>query len=1188
MFNLFQRSLFITVLLVLGLVGMNAYSQETVGEVGTGPGFRTIRGVTVEAGGTLLVVDEGLQALVRVDPVTGNRTIISDDATGTGTGFVSPFAIALESDGSPVIADLGLGAVFRVDLTTGNRTIVSSKDTGVGPEFGSPTGITVESDGSLVVLDAALQAVLRVDPVTGNRAVVSGFNTGTGPSFATPFGISIEADGKLVVADNGLQGVVRVDPLTGDRTIVSDASTGTGMNFGGNLAGIAVEGTGNLVITDVGQETIIRADPATGNRTVVSNSGTGGGTEFIQPRAIALESDGKLIIGDAGLKAILRVDPVTGYRTVLSIAAEDDGVFERPVNIGIESDGQLVVTDEGKEAVFRVHPVFGFSMIVTDDSTGTGPVFGQNVSVAVEHDGNLVVMDEGLRAVFRVDPVTGDRAIISDDNTGTGPGLVTPHVIDVEEDGTLLVADIGLRAIVQVDPVTGNRTTVSDDNTGTGMGFGQTFGLAVEHDGNLVVADSGIKAVIRVDRATGNRSFLSADGVGTGPEYIQPRDLSVESDGTIVIVDVGLGAVVRVNPVTGDRTIVSDDNTGTGPVFKTPNDVVVQADGTFVVADVGLQALVRVNPITGDRTIIEPPELPQGTEDIIGTISPNTADPGDTGVSVTVALVDPGTGLPSGNPTSVRIGEIEANARSISRTGDEVSATFDFPATEPEGYKDVTLVFSDSQGDSTYTESYGFLLGTSTEQFTGLFLNEPGAYEGYTLFAPMWSTTTYLMDMEGNYVYTWESTYIPGQAAYLMEDGTLLRTGFTDNPRFDAGGTGGIVEMIDKDSNVTWSYTVSDTTQCQHHDLAYLPNGNILMIVWELKTESEALAAGRNPRLLYEGEIWPDKIIEVDPETSNIVWEWHAWDHLIQDYDGSMPNYGTVADHRELIDLNFTITPLGKADWLHVNSVKYIEEFDQIIVSVHNFSEVWVIDHTTTTTEAASHTGGKYGKGGDLLYRWGNPQTYRAGTEDDRKLYVQHDATWLPDNNHIQVFNNGMGRADGDYSSVEELAPPVDDSGNYTTPSAAGTPYGPSTTVWTYTDPVDKTAFYSYYIGGAQRLPNGNTLICEGATGTFFEVDSSDQTVWKYVNPVTGSSILETNEPVPTTENGQQTNQTNSVFKIRRYAPDYPGLADYISQEDTDSDDDSSCFIRSTVSGEHMSSLSGQFRAIVKLIRSYF
>ena len=175
------------------------------------------------------------------------------------------------------------------------------------------------------------------------------------------------------------------------------------------------------------------------------------------------------------------------------------------------------------------------------------------------------------------------------------------------------------------------------------------------------------------------------------------------------------------------------------------------------------------------------------------------------------------------------------------------------------------------------------------------------------------------------------------------------------------------------------------------------------------------------------------------------------------------------------------------------------------MVSVLAFNEIWIIDHGTTTEQAAGHTGGRYGKGGDLLYRWGNPAAYGAGTAADQRLFAQHDATWIPANcpgaGHILVFNNGRGRPDGEYTSVDEIVPPIDDQGGYT--RKAGKPFGPDAATWTYTA-EPKSSFFAGHISGAQRLPNGNTLIASGEQGRIFEVTAEGKTVWDYLNPHAG------------------------------------------------------------------------------------
>ncbi len=455
----------------------------------------------------------------------------------------------------------------------------------------------------------------------------------------------------------------------------------------------------------------------------------------------------------------------------------------------------------------------------------------------------------------------------------------------------------------------------------------------------------------------------------------------------------------------------------------------------------------------------------------------------------------------------------------------------------------------------------------------GLILNDSRAFQGYTLIAPMFSKTTYLIDMQGKVVRTWESDYTPGVSAYLLENGHLLRPGAQQpTPTGFGPGAGGRVQEFDGDGQLLWDFSYVSEKRLPHHDVTRLPNGNIVLIVWEKKTKDEVIAAGRRPDLVGNAGMHPDYLIEVKPTgktTGEIVWEWHLWDHLVQDHERSKPNFGNVSDHPELVNLNFgagegpiapmmatkdgvaklkslgyiggSPTPTDKdeekakpepkekskskstakektksgpgrgrpntnADWTHFNGVAYNPDLDQIMVSVHAFSEFWIIDHSTTTAQAASHKGGRSGKGGDLLYRWGNPRAYRNGSKMDQRLFNQHNAHWipsgLPGEGHILVFNNGSGRPGGDSSSVDEIALPVDSQGQYTRNRRG--PYGPIQAVWSYSAPK-KSDFYSFFISGAQRLPNGNTLICSGANGTVFEVRPGKEVVWKYTNPVMGN-----------------------------------------------------------------------------------
>ncbi len=486
----------------------------------------------------------------------------------------------------------------------------------------------------------------------------------------------------------------------------------------------------------------------------------------------------------------------------------------------------------------------------------------------------------------------------------------------------------------------------------------------------------------------------------------------------------------------------------------------------------------------------------------LDSVLPDSAQAGES--SLTLVAYLGGDKLPPDavQPTSFTIGDQRGSG--TLRNGTAISAQFTFPSDYAEGVYDVSVTFPAPQGDLVLTLVGGFIVGAdaaadATSAAPGLVFKNAASYPGYTLFSPMGQTLTYLLDHDGNVAHTWDSGSSPNLSVYLLEDGSILR------PGSNAGEE--TVQRIDKDGNLVWSWSPSDPTLDLHHDIEPLPNGNLLMIAYDFKTAAEAVAAGRNPELLSDGELWAECIIEVEPSGASggeIIWQWCVWDHLIQDYDPGKSDYGAVADYPERLDLNYTAR--GDADWLHANAIDYNAELDQIVISLRTLGEIWIIDHSTTLAEAAGHAGGNAGRGGDLLYRWGNPQVYAAGGAADQTLFGQHDAQWIPGEypggGNLLVFNNGQGRIGGDYSSVDEIVPPLDGYAYTLSPGAA---WGPALPVWTYADPIPGD-FYADHISGAQRLPNGNTLICDGPAGEFFEVATSGEIVWDYLNTYPGNS----------------------------------------------------------------------------------
>ncbi len=428
----------------------------------------------------------------------------------------------------------------------------------------------------------------------------------------------------------------------------------------------------------------------------------------------------------------------------------------------------------------------------------------------------------------------------------------------------------------------------------------------------------------------------------------------------------------------------------------------------------------------------------------------------------------------------------------------------------------------------------------------GLTKTTEGLSPGYVMFVPTNSSSTYLVNRQGEVVHQWKSNY-QMHTPYLNEDGSLSALIVDpDFPVFAGGGQAGRLQKISWDSKILWDFEYANEEHLAHHDIAIMPNGNFLAIAWEAKTAEEVLQAGRSDDMIPTAGLWPSHIVEVAAQGKNggeIVWEWHIWDHLIQDNDPTKDNYGIVSEHPELLDINKgrrlpppitqdsldilmargevrrnqTVYNRG-SDVFHLNAINYNEELDQIVFSSPALSEIFIIDHSTTTEEAAAHEGGKRGKGGDFLYRWGNPENYQQGDSTHRKLFGQHDIRWVetskPGAGNLTVYNNDipMGPDSLDYSAVYEIEPPINESGNYELLS--NNQYGPEKQTWNYVA-EDTLSFYGSFISGAHRLKNGNTFINEGPRGRFFEVTSEGEIVWEYLNPYRGNIHKPNGDVIP-------------------------------------------------------------------------
>jgi len=421
--------------------------------------------------------------------------------------------------------------------------------------------------------------------------------------------------------------------------------------------------------------------------------------------------------------------------------------------------------------------------------------------------------------------------------------------------------------------------------------------------------------------------------------------------------------------------------------------------------------------------------------------------------------------------------------------------------------------------------AYEALIGhTGTLQYdSSLSLN------GYCLFSPAGEYGSYLIDMEGYVINEWQTQSGPGLHDRLLPNGHLLR-GYTPPPwgtpakprPVSIGGSAGGVQEFDWDGNLVWEYPAISDTFIQHHTFYRMPNGNTLILLWEKVEMEDALALGRDPALVTaQNGLWPDAVIEVNP-AKQIVWEWHAFDHLIQNRDPALPNYGEPIDNPNKLDMNFYVwTQFGFHDWSHCNTIEYNEVTDQILVNFRNWGEFYIYDHSTPNSD------------GGILFRWGNPGAYGAGAlpnwpqDGEQKLFGSHCAVWLGTGDYqnygtlgnVLVLDNGWLRPSGNVTRSVEVKVNYD---NWNEPA-----------VWFWA-PGDQDSFYSTYQCGTGRLSNGNTAINSTDGGHMVEVTPDKKVVWEYVVPgknADGSRACTTRDRV-----------TATVHRSHMYGPEFPGF----------------------------------------------
>jgi len=398
---------------------------------------------------------------------------------------------------------------------------------------------------------------------------------------------------------------------------------------------------------------------------------------------------------------------------------------------------------------------------------------------------------------------------------------------------------------------------------------------------------------------------------------------------------------------------------------------------------------------------------------------------------------------------------------------------------------------------------------------TGTTSYDPGrAWNGFTVLSPLGTQAAIVIDMNGNVVKQWDG-YVSsaGGPARVLPGGVVVGAAGANPPRQES------LELVqrDFDGNVLWRFDHNEQIETrdaqtkqaktiwalrQHHDWQredfpagyYSPEatpgiqgGNTLIL-----THTNHI----QPKVAPDAMLEDDRLIEVSWE-GKIVWEWVASDHI--------DDFHLDADARKSIASgNDSGTGRGAFDWMHMNSAAYVgpnhwyDEGDKrfapnnVIISSRQASFLAIISHDGSAHDGSAHDG-------SVVWQLGPDFSASPELRAIRQIIGQHNAHFIPKGlpgaGNVLVFDNGGASGYGRPSPVA-----LNGQNIYARPTSRVLEIDPVSLklVWSYTSPT----FFATNISGAQRLPNGNTLITEGPDGRVFEVTKDGAIVWEYIFPV--------------------------------------------------------------------------------------
>lgn len=352
--------------------------------------------------------------------------------------------------------------------------------------------------------------------------------------------------------------------------------------------------------------------------------------------------------------------------------------------------------------------------------------------------------------------------------------------------------------------------------------------------------------------------------------------------------------------------------------------------------------------------------------------------------------------------------------------------------------------------------------------------NQSKTYPGYTLYAPMFGNIAWLIDMDGKVVHYWEFENPTSNHSRLTPEGHLIWQGRGPDAIEELASNSTELVEVDWDGNEVWRYE----DKYLNHDFICLDNGNLLIMMYcDIPEDVQKKIQGGIPGTEADKgtKIYGVSLIEITRD-KKIVWEWKNYEHL--DFEN---------DKADCLDPRYC--------WGYANSIDVFPNGD-ILISIRHFNLIARIGRKT----------------GEITWRFGA----------EHLIGHQHCVTVL-DNGNVMCFDNGLHRKWLNPSHHVEAGTCFENS------RAVEIDPKKNDIVWEWTDP--QHLMYSNICGSAQRLPNGNTLICESKAGIFYEVTYEKELVWKYRQPF----VI----PRPGTFGWTE---SKLVFQVHRYGLDFEGF----------------------------------------------